>query len=211
MTKSPQAKRTAGRRASIERITGETSIKVVLALDEVSPPKISTGIGFFDHMLEQIGVHGRMSLEVEASGDLHVDSHHLVEDTGIAFGTALAQALGERPPVKRFAGRYVPLDEALTRVVLDLSGRPGLFFHCDFTQKRLGPDGSSIDCQVLREFFQGFANNAKATLHIDNLKGDNAHHQAETLFKGLALVLRDAVLLDETLSQGDVASSKGMI
>ena len=147
---------TQERKAVVERVTGETSIVIELNLDATAAKRhICTGIGFFDHMLEQIAVHGRLDLSIEAQGDLHVDSHHLVEDVGIALGDALIQALGKNPPIYRFASRYVPLDEALTRVVLDLSGRPGLFFDCQFTQDRLGPDGSSIDTQVLREFFPG--------------------------------------------------------
>jgi imidazoleglycerol-phosphate dehydratase len=194
------------RTAEVSRNTLETRIAVKLALDGTGKAQIATGLGFLDHMLEQIARHGAFDLEVAAKGDLHVDAHHTVEDVGIALGQALAKAVGDKKGLARYGHAYVPLDEALTRAVIDLSGRPGLEFHVDFVRARIG----DFDVDLVREFFQGFVNHALATVHIDNLRGDNAHHQAETAFKAFGRALRMAVAPDARLA-GAVPSTKGTL
>jgi imidazoleglycerol-phosphate dehydratase len=194
------------RTAEVSRNTLETRIAVKLALDGTGKAQIATGLGFLDHMLEQIARHGAVDLEVTAKGDLHVDAHHTVEDVGIALGQALAKAVGDKKGLARYGHAYVPLDEALTRAVIDLSGRPGLEFHVDFVRARIG----DFDVDLVREFFQGFVNHALATVHIDNLRGDNAHHQAETAFKAFGRALRMAVAPDARLA-GAVPSTKGTL
>jgi len=194
------------RTAEVSRNTLETRIAVKLALDGTGKAQIATGLGFLDHMLEQIARHGAFDLEVAAKGDLHVDAHHTVEDVGIALGQALAKAVGDKKGLARYGHAYVPLDEALTRAVIDLSGRPGLEFRVDFVRARIG----DFDVDLVREFFQGFVNHALATVHIDNLRGDNAHHQAETAFKAFGRALRMAVAPDARLA-GAVPSTKGTL
>ena len=201
------AKRTTHpRRAEIERNTLETRIRVALNLDGTGIGKLDTGLPFFDHMLEQVARHGMLDLDIEARGDLHVDAHHTVEDTGITFGQALAKALGDRSGIYRYGHAYVPLDEALSRVVLDFSGRPGLFWECNFSRARVG----DLDVDLLREFFQGLVNHAAMTLHVDNIRGANSHHQAETLFKAFGRALRMAVAVDPQ-RRGDIPSTKGSL
>jgi imidazoleglycerol-phosphate dehydratase len=195
-----------GRRASIRRDTKETRIAVAIDLDGTGTAKIATGIGFFDHMLEQIARHGTIDVEIDAQGDLHIDGHHTVEDVGIALGMAVREALGDKRGLVRYGHAYVPLDEALSRVVIDFSGRPGLVMHVPFKSGMIG----GFDAQLAHEFFQGFANHALATLHIDNLRGENAHHQCETVFKAFARALRMAVAIDPR--GGDVVpSTKGSL
>ena len=194
------------REAEITRNTLETEITVRLRLDGSGHAAVATGVPFLDHMLEQVARHGVVDLEVAAKGDLHVDAHHTVEDVGIALGAALAQALGDKAGLRRYGHAYVPLDEALSRVVIDLSGRPGLEFQVPFTRARVG----EFDVDLVHEFFQGFVNHAKATVHVDNLRGANAHHQAETVFKAFGRALRMAVELDARL-QGAVPSTKGAL
>jgi imidazoleglycerol-phosphate dehydratase len=194
------------RDASITRNTVETQISVRLNLDGTGVAKLATGIPFLDHMLDQVARHGLVDLEVQASGDLHIDAHHTVEDIGIAIGEALAKALGDKKGVRRFGHAYVPLDEALSRVVIDLSGRPGLEFNVPFTRARIG----EFDVDLVTEFFQGMANHALITLHIDNLRGSNAHHQCETVFKAFARALRMAVEPDARAA-GAVPSTKGSL
>jgi imidazoleglycerol-phosphate dehydratase len=194
------------RDASITRNTVETQISVRLNLDGTGVAKLATGIPFLDHMLDQVARHGLVDLEVEARGDLHIDAHHTVEDIGIAIGEALAKALGDKKGVRRFGHAYVPLDEALSRVVIDLSGRPGLEFNVPFTRARVG----EFDVDLVNEFFQGMANHALITLHIDNLRGSNAHHQCETVFKAFARALRMAVEPDPRAA-GAVPSTKGSL
>jgi imidazoleglycerol-phosphate dehydratase len=194
------------RDASITRNTVETQISVRLNLDGTGVAKLATGIPFLDHMLDQVARHGLVDLEVEASGDLHIDAHHTVEDIGIAIGEALAKALGDKKGVRRFGHAYVPLDEALSRVVIDLSGRPGLEFNVPFTRARIG----EFDVDLVNEFFQGMANHALITLHIDNLRGSNAHHQCETVFKAFARALRMAVEPDARAA-GAIPSTKGSL
>lgn len=195
-----------GRRAEVARKTAETDIWVAIDLDGTGKSEISTGIGFFDHMLEQIARHGLVDLKIQAKGDLEVDGHHTVEDVSIALGDALLRALGDKKGIRRYGHAYVPLDEALSRVVLDLSGRPGLVFCADFTAPMCG----ALDTQLVREFFQGFANHGGVTLHIDNLRGINAHHQAETIFKAFGRALRMAVEPDPRMA-GVVPSTKGVL
>ena len=197
---------TSGRRASIRRDTKETRIGVTVDLDGTGTSKISTGIGFFDHMLDQIARHGTIDLEVEARGDLHIDGHHTVEDVGIALGMAVAQAVGDKRGLTRYGHAYVPLDEALSRVVVDFSGRPSLTMNVPFKAGMIG----GFDAQLAHEFFQGFANHALVTLHIDNLRGENAHHQCETVFKAFARALRTAVSVDPRLGNA-VPSTKGSL
>jgi imidazoleglycerol-phosphate dehydratase len=180
------------REAEVRRDTLETKIRVRLDLDGTGRAKLATGIGFFDHMLDQVARHGMVDLEVEAKGDLHIDAHHTVEDVGITLGQALARALGDKKGVRRFGHAYVPLDEALSRVVIDLSGRPGLEFDVEFVRGLVG----EFDVDLVHEFFQGFVNHSLVTLHIDNLKGKNAHHQAETVFKAFGRALRMACEID---------------
>ncbi len=194
------------RTAEVSRNTAETRITVRLNLDGTGRSQLSTGIGFFDHMLEQIARHGLMDLEVQCEGDLHIDGHHTVEDVGITFGQAVAHAIGDKKGLRRYGHAYVPLDEALTRVVIDLSGRPGLTQNIPFTSGMIG----QFDTQLTHEFFQGFVNHAGATLHIDNLRGINAHHQCETAFKAFARALRFAVERDPR-SAGAIPSTKGVL
>jgi imidazoleglycerol-phosphate dehydratase len=207
--RSPAAETAAAppaRRASIRRDTKETRIAVSVDLDGTGASRISTGIGFFDHMLEQIARHGTIDLDIEAQGDLHIDGHHTVEDVGIALGMAVGQAVGDKGGLTRYGHAYVPLDEALSRVVIDFSGRPGLVMHVPFKAGMIG----GFDAQLAHEFFQGFANHALVTLHIDNLRGENAHHQCETVFKAFARALRTAVTVDPRLG-GVVPSTKGSL
>jgi imidazoleglycerol-phosphate dehydratase len=207
--RSPAAETAAAppaRRASIRRDTKETRIAVSVDLDGTGASRISTGIGFFDHMLEQIARHGTIDLDIEAEGDLHIDGHHTVEDVGIALGMAVGQAVGDKGGLTRYGHAYVPLDEALSRVVIDFSGRPGLVMHVPFKAGMIG----GFDAQLAHEFFQGFANHALVTLHIDNLRGENAHHQCETVFKAFARALRTAVTVDPRLG-GVVPSTKGSL
>jgi len=194
------------RRARVERKTRETDIRLRLDLDGSGRATVATGIGFFDHMLTALAKHGHFDLDVRCQGDLHVDAHHSVEDVGIAFGQALREALGDKRGIVRFGHAYVPLDEALSRVVIDFSGRPGLVMHVPFTSGMIG----TFDSQLTYEFFQGFANHAFVTLHIDNLKGVNAHHQCETVFKAFARALRGALELDPR-SVGVIPSTKGSL
>lgn len=192
--------------AEISRKTAETNILVSLNLDGSGKADISSGIGFFDHMLEQIARHGQFDVVVKCTGDLNVDGHHSVEDMGIAFGQCLARALGDKAGVRRFATSYIPLDEALSRTVIDLSGRPYLVWNVNFTAPMIG----ELDSQLPREFFLALANNSKMTLHIDNLRGVNAHHQCESIFKSFARALRSACEIDERLA-GAVPSTKGSL
>jgi len=194
------------RTADITRNTLETQIRVKLDLDGTGVGKLNTGVPFLDHMLDQIVRHGLIDLEVEARGDLHIDGHHTVEDIGITLGQALAKALGDKKGLRRYGHAYVPLDEALSRVVVDLSGRPGLEFQVSFTRAMIG----SFDVDLVHEFFQGLVNHALITLHIDNLRGQNAHHQCETVFKAFARALRMAVELDPRAA-GAVPSTKGAL
>lgn len=194
------------RNAKITRNTLETQITVSINLDGTGISKFNTGLGFLDHMLDQIARHGMMDIEVNAKGDLHIDAHHTVEDIGITLGQAFAQAVGDKKGIRRYGHAYVPLDEALSRVVLDISGRPGLEFGCTFTRAAIG----SFDVDLIHEFFQGFVNHANVTLHIDNLKGHNAHHQAETIFKAFGRALRVAVEMDARMA-GIMPSTKGSL
>lgn len=180
---------TTNRSAEVVRNTAETQIRVKLALDGTGVTSLDSGVPFLDHMLEQIGRHGLIDLEVAASGDLHIDAHHTVEDIGITFGQAFSKAIGDKKGIRRYGHAYVPLDEALSRVVIDLSGRPGLEWTVPFTRARIG----EFDVDLAHEFFQGFVNHALVTLHVDNLRGTNAHHQCETVFKAFARALRAAV------------------
>ena len=192
--------------AEVKRNTAETRIRVKVNLDGTGQSKLSTGIGFFDHMLDQISRHGLIDLEIHAEGDLHIDGHHTVEDVGITLGQAVLKALGDKKGIRRYGHAYVPLDEALSRVVMDLSGRPGLEMHVPFKSGMVG----AFDTQLAHEFFQGFVNHAGVTLHIDNLKGENAHHQAETVFKAFARALRSAIELDPR-ALGTIPSTKGSL
>jgi imidazoleglycerol-phosphate dehydratase len=192
--------------AEVVRNTNETKIRVRVNLDGTGQARLSTGIGFFDHMLDQIARHGMIDLEIEADGDLHIDGHHTVEDVGITLGQAIYQAVGDKKGIRRYGHAYVPLDEALSRVVVDFSGRPGLVMDVPFKSGMIG----SFDTQLTHEFFQGFVNHAFVTLHIDNLKGDNAHHQAETVFKAFARALRAALELDPRAA-GTIPSTKGSL
>ena len=194
------------RTAEVSRKTAETNITVKLNLDGTGQSKLSTGIGFFDHMLDQIARHGLIDLDIEAQGDLHIDGHHTVEDVGITLGQAVAKAVGDKKGIRRYGHAYVPLDEALSRVVIDFSGRPGLVMQVPFKSGMIG----AFDSQLAYEFFQGFVNHANVTLHIDNLRGENAHHQAETVFKAFARALRAALELDPR-SAGTIPSTKGSL
>jgi imidazoleglycerol-phosphate dehydratase len=194
------------RRASVTRSTRETDIRVDLDLDGQGRCDVATGIGFLDHMLDQLARHALVDLRIEATGDLHIDGHHTVEDIGITLGQAFAKAIGDRSGIRRYGHAYVPLDEALSRVVFDVSGRPGLEWNVPFTRAMIG----EFDVDLAHEFFQGFANHALATLHVDNLRGDNAHHQCETVFKAFARALRMAVEPDPR-SAGQVPSTKGSL
>ena len=194
------------RTAEVSRDTAETKIKVRLNLDGTGESKLATGIGFFDHMLDQIARHGLIDLDVQCEGDLHIDGHHTVEDVGIAIGQAVRQAVGDKRGLTRYGHSYVPLDEALSRVVVDFSGRPGLVLEAKFTSGTIG----QLDTQLIHEFFQGFVNHALVTLHIDNLKGANAHHQAETMFKAFGRALRMALERDPRMA-GTIPSTKGTL
>ena len=196
----------AQRASSLSRTTKETDIRVALTLDGTGACDINTGIGFADHMLTLMGFWAGFDLSVSCKGDLHIDAHHTVEDTGITLGQAFAKAIGDKKGIRRYGHAYVPLDEALTRVVVDLSGRPGLHWNVPFTRAMIG----QFDVDLAREFFQGFVNHAQVTLHVDNLKGDNAHHQCETVFKAFARALRMAVERDERAG-GRLPSTKEML
>lgn len=192
--------------AEVRRDTLETQIRVKLNLDGTGQRTLNSGVPFLDHMLDQIARHGMIDLEVEAHGDLHIDAHHTVEDVGITLGQAFAKAVGDKRGIQRYGHAYVPLDEALSRVVIDLSGRPGLQFHVSFTRAMIG----SFDVDLVNEFFQGFVNHAAATVHIDNLRGTNAHHQCETVFKAFGRALRVACERDPRAA-GGVPSTKGTL
>jgi len=194
------------RQAEVRRDTAETQIRVRMNLDGTGEQKLASGLPFLDHMLDQIARHGLIDLEVEANGDLHIDGHHTVEDIGITLGQALARAVGDKKGIRRYGHAYVPLDEALTRVVVDFSGRPGLIWNVPFTRAMIG----SFDVDLAHEFFQGLVNHAQITLHIDNLRGDNAHHQCETVFKAFARALRMAVEPDPRAA-GQIPSTKGSL
>ena len=194
------------RTAEVSRNTAETKIVVKLNLDGTGASNLSTGIGFFEHMLDQIARHGLIDLDIQCQGDLHIDGHHTVEDVGITLGQAVAQAVGDKKGLRRYGHAYVPLDEALSRVVVDFSGRPGLAMNVPFKSGMIG----TFDSQLAYEFFQGFVNHAFVTLHIDNLKGDNAHHQAETVFKAFARALRMALEIDPRAA-GVIPSTKGSL
>ena len=203
---APAEMRPAARAARIARRTAETDIVVAIDIDGRGNTELSSGIAFLDHMLDQIGRHGMFDLSVAAKGDLHIDAHHTVEDIGITLGQAFRQALGDKRGIRRYGHAYVPLDEALSRVVVDLSGRPGLVFDVPFTRALVG----NFDVDLIHEFFQGFVNHALVTLHVDNLRGDNAHHQAETVFKAFARALRMACERDPRAA-GEVPSTKGSL
>ncbi len=192
--------------AEVSRNTAETKITVKLNLDGTGQASLSTGIGFFDHMLDQIARHGLIDLDIQCVGDLHIDGHHTVEDVGITFGQAVAQAVGDKKGLRRYGHAYVPLDEALSRVVVDFSGRPGLEMHVPFKSGMIG----TFDSQLAYEFFQGFVNHAFVTLHIDNLRGENSHHQAETVFKAFARALRMALEIDPRAANV-IPSTKGSL
>src|SRR5450830_1435799 len=196
----------APRTAEVTRNTAETEITVKVNLDGTGVAKLNTGIGFFDHMLDQIARHGMIDLDIQADGDLHIDGHHTVEDVGITLGQAVHKAVGDKKGIRRYGHAYVPLDEALSRVVIDLSGRPGLIMNVPFKSGMIG----TFDSQLAHEFFQGFVSHAFVTLHIDNLRGENAHHQAETVFKAFARALRGALELDPR-ALGTIPSTKGSL
>ena len=194
------------RQAEVVRNTAETKITVRVNLDGTGQASLATGIGFFDHMLDQIARHGLIDLDIHAAGDLHIDGHHTVEDVGITLGQAVYKAVGDKKGIRRYGHAYVPLDEALSRVVIDFSGRPGLIMNVPFKSGMIG----TFDSQLAHEFFQGFANHAFVTLHIDNLRGENAHHQCETVFKAFARALRSALELDPR-AVGIIPSTKGSL
>jgi imidazoleglycerol-phosphate dehydratase len=199
---NPQADRVA----EVTRNTAETRVRVKVNLDGTGQARLSTGIGFFDHMLDQIARHGLIDLDIEADGDLHIDGHHTVEDVGITLGQAVHQAVGDKKGIRRYGHAYVPLDEALSRVVIDFSGRPGLVMDVPFKSGMIG----TFDSQLAHEFFQGFVNHAFVSLHIDNLRGENAHHQAETVFKAFGRALRAALQIDPRAAD-QIASTKGSL
>jgi imidazoleglycerol-phosphate dehydratase len=194
------------RSASVSRNTNETKIEISINLDGQGSAKLNTGIGFLDHMLDQVARHGMFDLEVTAKGDLHIDAHHTVEDVGIVLGQAFNKAIGDKKGITRYGTAIIPLDEALSRVVLDISGRPGLEFDVEFKRAAIG----EFDVDLIHEFFQGFVNHANITMHIDNLKGDNAHHQAETIYKAFGRALKMAVCIDPKIS-GITPSTKGSL
>ena len=194
------------RKAEVQRDTKETQVFVAVDLDGSGRAQLASGIPFLDHMLDQVARHGAIDLTVRAKGDLEIDAHHTVEDIGITLGQAMAKALGDKKGIRRYGHAYVPLDEALSRVVVDFSGRPGLEWHVDFTRARVG----EFDVDLTHEFFQGFVNHALATVHIDNLRGDNAHHQCETVFKAFARALREAIEADPR-AVGTIPSTKGSL
>jgi len=194
------------RTAEIQRDTKETQIRVRVNLDGTGRATLATGIPFLEHMLDQVARHGMLDLDIEAKGDLHIDAHHTVEDIGITLGQAFAKAIGDKSGVRRYGHAYVPLDEAMSRVVIDFSGRPGLVYKVEFTRALIG----EFDADLVREFFQGFVNHAQVTLHIDNLRGDNAHHQCETMFKAFARALRMAAEPDPRAA-GAIPSTKGVL
>ncbi len=203
---TPSGAPSGARSASVVRQTNETAIEVSVNLDGTGQANLSTGIGFFDHMLDQIARHGLIDLSIQAKGDLHIDGHHTVEDVGITLGQAVAKAVGDKRGIRRYGHAYVPLDEALSRVVVDFSGRPGLIMHVPFKSGMIG----AFDSQLAYEFFQGFVNHAYCTLHIDNLRGENAHHQAETVFKAFGRALRQALEMDPR-GAGLMPSTKGSL
>jgi imidazoleglycerol-phosphate dehydratase len=192
--------------AEVIRNTNETKIRVAINLDGTGQQKLDTGVPFLDHMLDQIARHGLIDLDIKADGDLHIDAHHTVEDVGITLGQAVAKAIGDKKGIRRYGHAYVPLDEALSRVVIDFSGRPGLEFHVPFTRSMIG----GFDVDLTHEFFQGFVNHALMTLHIDNLRGENAHHQCETVFKAFGRALRAAAERDPR-AEGTIPSTKGSL
>jgi imidazoleglycerol-phosphate dehydratase len=194
------------RTAAADRNTAETRISVSVNLDGQGRAALATGVPFLDHMLDQVARHGMLDLDIKAQGDLHIDAHHTVEDIGITLGQAVARAVGDKRGIRRYGHAYVPLDEALSRVVIDLSGRPGLEYHADFKRALIG----EFDVDLVHEFFQGFANHAQVTLHVDNLRGDNAHHQCETMFKAFARALRMALEVDPRAGDA-VPSTKGTL
>ena len=193
------------RSANVERNTLETQIRVSVALDGSGRAKLATGLPFLEHMLDQVARHGLIDLDIEAKGDLHIDAHHTVEDIGICLGQALAKAVGDKKGIRRYGHAYVPLDEALSRVVIDLSGRPGLEYGVEFPRARI----HDFDVDLVHEFFQGFCNHAQATVHIDSLRGKNAHHVAETIFKAFGRALRMALERDPRMA--DIPSTKGTL
>jgi len=192
--------------SKVARDTKETKITVELKLDGSGTGKFDTGVPFLEHMLDQVARHGMLDLSVECAGDTHIDDHHSVEDIGIVIGQAFAEALGDKAGIQRYGDAHVPLDEALSRVVIDFSGRPGLYFNCNFTRDKVG----TFDVELCFEFFNGFANHAQATLHVDNLKGSNEHHKIETMFKAFGRAIRTAVMVDPKLG-GKPASTKGVL
>lgn len=194
------------RKATIERDTLETQITASVNLDGQGDAKLDTGVPFFEHMLDQIARHGMIDIDIKANGDTHIDDHHTVEDVGITLGQAINQAVGDKKGITRYGHAYVPLDEALSRVVIDFSGRPGLVFNADFTREKVG----NFETELVFEFFQGFANHANVTLHIDCLRGHNSHHQAETIFKAFGRALRMALSADERMA-GKMPSTKGSL
>lgn len=194
------------RTATVERDTLETQIQISVNLDGQGSAKLQTGVPFFEHMLDQIARHGMIDLDIKANGDTHIDDHHTVEDVGITLGQAISQAVGDKKGITRYGHAYVPLDEALSRVVIDLSGRPGLVFNADFTREKVG----NFETELVFEFFQGFVNHANATVHIDCLRGHNSHHQAETIFKAFGRALRMALSQDERMA-GQMPSTKGTL
>jgi len=194
------------RKASVARNTNETQISIAVNLDGTGTATFDTGVPFLDHMLDQVARHGMIDLDIVAKGDLHIDAHHTVEDIGITLGMAVAEALGDKSGIRRYGHAYVPLDESLSRVVIDFSGRPGLEYHVDYPRARIG----DFDVDLFQEFFQGFVNHAKATVHIDNLRGTNAHHVAETIFKAFGRAIRMAAEADSRM-QGILPSTKGSL
>ena len=194
------------RTAEVTRNTNETQIRVSVNLDGTGKAAFATGVPFLDHMLDQVARHGLIDIAVDAKGDLHIDAHHTVEDIGITLGQAVAQAIGDKKGIRRYGHAYVPLDEALSRVVIDFSGRPGIEFHVPFTRAMIG----GFDVDLAHEFFQGFVNHALVTLHVDNLRGENAHHQCETVFKAFGRALRMAIEIDPRMGQ-IVPSTKGTL